>query len=157
MGKYDNPLQGFRHTINTMTVPPFVLTIEGISHTYSKIPTSVTRTKNTPFPKLLSHCSVTSKWLTPWCGFFLEKLALSLIGNHRNFMEIGGSLPCSQQPTTCPNPEPDESNPLLHPISWIFILILPSLLLPGLPRALFLLRFPHNNSVWTYPAPPPYV
>jgi hypothetical protein len=28
-------------------------------------------------------------------------------------MEPEGSLPCSQQPATCPYPEPNESNP--HP------------------------------------------
>jgi hypothetical protein len=26
-------------------------------------------------------------------------------------MEPEGSSPCSQQPATCPNPEPNESNP----------------------------------------------
>jgi len=155
MGKYDNPLQSFWYAINTMTLPSFILTIEGISETYSKTSTSVTRTRNTQFPKFLNHCSVTSKWLTPWCGFFLEKLALPLIDNHRNFMEIWGSLPCSQEPTTCPNPEPHESSPFPYPISWISILILSSLLLPGLPRACFLSGF--QIKILYEPIPHPIV
>jgi hypothetical protein len=33
----------------------------------------------------------------------------------QHFMEPEGSLPCSQEPSTCPYPEPDRSNPY-HPI-----------------------------------------
>jgi hypothetical protein len=33
----------------------------------------------------------------------------------QHFMEPGGSLPCSQEPSTAPYPEPDQSNPY-HPI-----------------------------------------
>jgi hypothetical protein len=33
----------------------------------------------------------------------------------QRFMEPAGSLPCSQEPSTSPYPEPDQSNPY-HPI-----------------------------------------
>jgi hypothetical protein len=40
----------------------------------------------------------------------------------QHFMETEGSLPCSQEPSTDPHPEPDQSNPyhpILHPpTSW---------------------------------------
>jgi hypothetical protein len=35
--------------------------------------------------------------------------------NSQHFMEPEVSLPCSQEPSTCPYPEPDQSNPY-HPI-----------------------------------------
>jgi hypothetical protein len=38
-------------------------------------------------------------------------------------MEPEGSLPCSQEPSIGPYPEPDQSNPS-HPISLRFILLL---------------------------------
>jgi hypothetical protein len=40
----------------------------------------------------------------------------SHLRNSQHFMEPEGSLPCSQQPSTVPYTEPDQSNPY-HPIS----------------------------------------
>jgi hypothetical protein len=44
-------------------------------------------------------------------------------------VELEGSLSCSQEPATCPYPEPDESNPHLSPLfhNIIFNIILPSM------------------------------
>ena len=52
-------------------------------------------------------------------------------------MEPEGSLPHSQEPTTCPYPEPDQSSPCPHPTSRRSILILRSHLRLGLPSGLF--------------------
>jgi hypothetical protein len=48
-------------------------------------------------------------------------------------MEPGGSLPHSQEPATCPYPEPDQSSPCPRPTSARSILILSSHLPQGLP------------------------
>jgi hypothetical protein len=51
-------------------------------------------------------------------------------------MEPEGSLPCSQEPSTVPYLEPDQSN-LYHPISLRSILILSTHLRLGLHNGLF--------------------
>jgi hypothetical protein len=51
-------------------------------------------------------------------------------------MEPEGSIPCSQEPSTGPYPEPYQSNPL-HPISLRSILVLSTHLRLGLPSRLF--------------------
>jgi hypothetical protein len=52
----------------------------------------------------------------------------------QHFMEPEGSLPCSQEPSTDPYPEPGQSNPY-HPIrSLRFVLIFSTYLRLGLPN-----------------------
>jgi hypothetical protein len=55
-------------------------------------------------------------------------------------MELEGSLPCSQEPSTGPYPEPDQCSP----ISPRSILILSTHLRLGLPSGVFPFRFPTN-------------
>jgi hypothetical protein len=56
-------------------------------------------------------------------------------------MEPEGSLPCSQEPSTGPYPEPDRSSPY-HPISVRSIVILSTHLRLGLPIGIFPSGFP---------------
>jgi hypothetical protein len=61
-------------------------------------------------------------------------------------MEPEGSLPCSQDPSTGPNHEPDQSNPY-HSILYLLrsILILSSHLRQGLSSGLFASGSPTNT------------
>ena len=52
-------------------------------------------------------------------------------------MEPGDALPCLKVPTNFPYPEPAQSSPCPHPISWKSILILSSHLRLGLPSGHF--------------------
>ena len=52
-------------------------------------------------------------------------------------METEGSLPHSQEPASCPYPEPEQSRLFSHPISWRPTLILSPHLSFGLPGNLF--------------------
>jgi hypothetical protein len=58
----------------------------------------------------------------------------------QHFMEPEGSMPCSQEPSTGPYPEPHPSNP----ISLRSILILTTHLRLGIPIGLFPSGFPTN-------------
>jgi hypothetical protein len=62
------------------------------------------------------------------------------------FVEYEGSLPTSQELTTCPYPEPDQSSPHYpHLISKRSVLILSTHLSLGLPNGLFPCAFPTKN------------
>jgi hypothetical protein len=61
----------------------------------------------------------------------------------QHFMELEGSLLCSQEPTTGPYSEPDQSNPSHH-IFLRSILILSTHLRHGLPSGLLPSGFPTN-------------
>ena len=64
-----------------------------------------------------------------------------------------GSLPCQPQPTTCPYPEPHQSIPCHHPVSWKSILILFFPICLGFPSGLNP-HVPHpQNPICTYPLP----
>jgi hypothetical protein len=53
-----------------------------------------------------------NNYLTPWSKIFFEKLIVTQLDKKFTpFMEPEGSLPCSQQPATCPYPETDASSP----------------------------------------------
>jgi hypothetical protein len=62
-------------------------------------------------------------------------------GTCQHFREPEGSSPCSQEPSTGPYPEPDQSSPH-YPI--LSLLILFTHLRLGLPSGLFLSGFPTN-------------
>jgi hypothetical protein len=59
-------------------------------------------------------------------------------------MEPEGSLPHSQQPSTCPYPEPDQAGPCSIPLLEDHFVILCSHLRLSLPSDFFL-KFPHQN------------
>jgi hypothetical protein len=66
-------------------------------------------------------------------------------------MEPEGSLPCSQEPSTGPYPEPDQSSPYNPILSLVRpILILSTRLGLGLPRGLFPYSFP-TKILYAFP------
>jgi hypothetical protein len=71
-------------------------------------------------------------------------LGHSMVSQH--FMEPEGSIPDSQELSTCSYPQPDQSSPYHpHPTSPRSILILSNHLHLGLPSGLFPSGFPTNN------------
>jgi hypothetical protein len=80
------------------------------------------------------------------CGpepFLRSSQLCSYSGTSQHFVEPEGSLPCSQEPSTGPYPEPDRSSPY-HPICLRSILILSTDLRLGLSSGLFPSGFPTN-------------
>jgi hypothetical protein len=67
-------------------------------------------------------------------------------GLSKHFIKLEDSLPCSQEPSTDPYPEPDQSRPY-YPILSLFtsILILYTDLRLGLPSGLYPSGFPTNT------------
>jgi hypothetical protein len=70
-------------------------------------------------------------------------------------METEGLLPHSQEPATCPDPEPHQSSPCPppHPTSWRSILILTSHLCLGLPSGLLPSGLPTKILYEPLPSP----
>jgi hypothetical protein len=85
--------------------------------------------------------------LTSWRWALLEKPPIvQLLKNFQHFMEPEGSLPCSQEPSTGPYPQPNQSSqyqPILYRRS---ILILPIYLRLGIPIGLLPSGFPTSIS-----------
>jgi hypothetical protein len=74
---------------------------------------------------------------------FSEAATCSYSITPQHFKEHEGSLPCSQEPSTGPYPEPDQFNPS-DPIPLGFILILSTHLRLDTPSGLFHFGYPTN-------------
>ena len=77
---------------------------------------------------------------------------LNFSRNYPHFTESVGLLPRSQEPITCPYPEPDESNPRVSP--YLFFKISFNTILWPMPRSskrFLSFRSPHQNRVCNSP------
>jgi hypothetical protein len=95
--------------------------------------------------------------ITPWRAVFLEKImVLSQSRNSPHFMEPAGSLTHSQEPATCPYPEPVETSPFPRPTPGRSNLILSPLsphLRLGLPSRLLTSGFLTKTLYAPLPSP----
>ena len=85
----------------------------------------------------LGNIDLLTNLLTPWSGVLLEKLTGSQLVKSPHLMEPEGSLPHSQVPATCPNPEAARSSPRPHIQLPESSLIVSSHLCLGFPSGLF--------------------
>jgi hypothetical protein len=66
-------------------------------------------------PNIQNILGIITAQPTPWSRALFEKLSGSqLVKKFPAFMEPDGSLPYSQEPATCPCPEPGQSSPCPH-------------------------------------------
>jgi hypothetical protein len=93
-------------------------------------------------------------WNPPLSTHLLETPSeVDVTVNKKKLLEPEGSLPHSQIPSTCPYPEPAQSNPYPRPTSWSSILVLSSHLRLGLPSGLFPSGFPTETLYTTLLSP----
>jgi hypothetical protein len=85
--------------------------------------------------------------ISPLSRVIFQKLIVSqLVKKVLSFYGIWSSMPVFTKAGTCWYPNPHESSPCLHPISWTVILILLSYLCLGLPSG----SFPHISPWHLY-------
>ena len=90
---------------------------------------------------------------TPWSVVLILKLLVPQSKISHHFMGSQSSLPRSQDHTTCPYNEPDQSSPRPHPTALRSTLTLFSHLRLGIPSGLFPSVFP-TDTLYTPPRCP---
>jgi hypothetical protein len=97
--------------------------------------------------------------LTHRAGPFLGSRQLcSYSRTSQHFMEPEGSLPCSQEPSSGPYPEPDQSNPYHNILSLTYALVFPVVLSFRLSHKYPICISPLPHSCYIpYPPQPPWL